>query len=395
MQLRACLRGISGLEAPPFASLTLMVLLCCLGLMDSCETLALKSDQLLQHFQVHRLLTYPLCSLKPSLLFLDLLLFLLLGWWQEQCLGTLRYLYHALLSTIASALLYLLLIWLWTLPPSNACGYTTVHLAMLTAPRGQPPALRWGLLRRIRAPALPWLLLFFIYLSFSESPFLLYLSGVVSGLAYSAGILSWLHVSEEQVEKLEKHTICRTLSELPFVHFIPSPRRGGILPVVDPRARSVEILDSQAQTPLQGSVPTSPLSNVYSASPDWPPGASLADLVDPVMDEVFLRAGIEASLEEFSPAESSELKLSRSAVSSLRLQQLEKMGFPTDQAVVALAATGKVEGAVSLLVEGQVGDEILVTTEGRPRHITCDAQGQGHLSAECAISCIVQSSAET
>lgn len=39
------------------------------------------------------------------------------------------------------------------------------------------------------------------------------------------------------------------------------------------------------------------------------------------------------------------------------------MGFPTGPAVVALAATGKVEGAVSLLVEGQVGEDIAVTTE--------------------------------
>ena len=48
-----------------------------------------------------------------------------------------------------------------------------------------------------------------------------------------------------------------------------------------------------------------------------------------------------------------------------RLQQLERMGFPTEQAVVALAATGRVEGAVALLVGGEVGTEALVTREGR------------------------------
>lgn len=54
---------------------------------------------------------------------------------------------------------------------------------------------------------------------------------------------------------------------------------------------------------------------------------------------------------------------------SHRLQQLERMGFPTEQAVVALAATGRVEGAVSLLVGGEVGTETLVT-QGRdgPAH---------------------------
>lgn len=52
-----------------------------------------------------------------------------------------------------------------------------------------------------------------------------------------------------------------------------------------------------------------------------------------------------------------------------RLQQLERMGFPTEQAVVALAATGRVEGAVALLVSGEVGTEALVT-QGRegPTH---------------------------
>lgn len=45
------------------------------------------------------------------------------------------------------------------------------------------------------------------------------------------------------------------------------------------------------------------------------------------------------------------------------------MGFPTEQAVVALAATSRVEGAVSLLVGGDVGTEALVTQgRGGPTH---------------------------
>lgn len=50
------------------------------------------------------------------------------------------------------------------------------------------------------------------------------------------------------------------------------------------------------------------------------------------------------------------------------------MGFPTEQAVVALAATGRVEGAVSLLVGGQVGAEALVT-EGRDRPAHSEGPG--------------------
>lgn len=44
--------------------------------------------------------------------------------------------------------------------------------------------------------------------------------------------------------------------------------------------------------------------------------------------------------------------------------RLEHMGFLTEQAVVALAATGHVEGALSLLVGGKAGTEVLVT-QGR------------------------------
>ncbi|KAF6278377.1 rhomboid domain containing 3 [Rhinolophus ferrumequinum] len=100
--------------------------------------------------------------------------------------------------------------------------------------------------------------------------------------------------------------------------------------------------------------------------PSFPPGtprwASL--------DEQMLQEGIQASLLE-GPAQGPEspLWLPKSSVSSLRLQQLERMGFPTEQAVVALAATGHVEGAVSLLVRGEVGTEALVTQgRGGPAH---------------------------
>lgn len=50
------------------------------------------------------------------------------------------------------------------------------------------------------------------------------------------------------------------------------------------------------------------------------------------------------------------------------------MGFPTEQAAVALAATGRVEGAVSLLVEGLVDTEALVT-EGRSSPAHCTGTG--------------------
>lgn len=108
-----------------------------------------------------------------------------------------------------------------------------------------------------------------------------------------------------------------------------------------------------------------------SARPSFPPGTPLWA----ALDEQMLQEGIQASLLE-GPAQGPEspLWLPKSSVSSLRLQQLERMGFPTEQAVVALAATGRVEGAVSLLVGGQVGAEALVT-EGRDRPAHSEGPG--------------------
>lgn len=50
------------------------------------------------------------------------------------------------------------------------------------------------------------------------------------------------------------------------------------------------------------------------------------------------------------------------------------MGFPTEKAAVALAATGRVEGAVSLLVEGLVETEAPLT-DGRSGPAHCKGTG--------------------
>lgn len=93
------------------------------------------------------------------------------------------------------------------------------------------------------------------------------------------------------------------------------------------------------------------------------------------LDEQMLQEGIQASLLDASvQSPQSSGWLPKASVSSLRLQQLEHMGFPTEQAAVALAATGRVEGAVSLLVEGLVDTEALVT-EGRGGPAHCKGAG--------------------
>lgn len=50
---------------------------------------------------------------------------------------------------------------------------------------------------------------------------------------------------------------------------------------------------------------------------------------------------------------------------SLRLQQLEKMGFPTEKAVVALAASKQLDGAISLLIDDSVGEQAVMVSKGK------------------------------
>lgn len=49
----------------------------------------------------------------------------------------------------------------------------------------------------------------------------------------------------------------------------------------------------------------------------------------------------------------------------LRLQQLEKMGFPTEKAVVALAASKQLDGAISLLIDDSIGEQAVVVSKGK------------------------------
>ncbi|XP_043924173.1 rhomboid domain-containing protein 3, partial [Protopterus annectens] len=235
------------------------------------------------------------------------------------------------------------------------------------------------------------------------SELLAHISGVPVGLAYSAGFFHCLELSEQQLDKLENLSFCRLTSQNSFISFIRSPKRG-CLPVTNSIDRSILSLEPfQAAGHFQNpatSVPCSWLETATATDPrfhgcsqgvgvqhwSWPPyeplcnesshhnqvfshvsgpaAGNLEDVItaseDDFVEEDLLRAGIMASLQDSIPESLGKVELLKSSVSSLRLQQLERMGFPTDKAVVALAATGKVEGAVSLLIEDQIGQEVVV-----------------------------------
>uniref|UniRef100_K7EBN3 Uncharacterized protein n=1 Tax=Ornithorhynchus anatinus TaxID=9258 RepID=K7EBN3_ORNAN len=348
----------------PLASSALMLLLSCLWWAGAGRSLALNLDLTLGHWQAYRLLTFPLGHTALPALLLSLALCPILGWYEESRLGTLRYVWASVLGTLGSGLLYVLLAGLGAPGAGSACGYTPVHLALLASrPRG--PAGGPG---RLVAAALPCLLLLGLgRLLGEDSPLLLHLCALVWGLLSSSGNLRCLELSERRLRQWQNSAMCRALKAPWLFRFVPAPGQAGSLP---PPPTPYTREHRPSLFPRSQGGESAPLWDLWPVpapgSPPSPPNPPSPWLLAEALDERLLQAGIEASLlERGPPGPAEELRLPKSSVSSLRLQQLERMGFPTEQAVVALAATGRVEGAVSLLIGGQVGDEVLVTTEAR------------------------------
>ncbi|KAM5190572.1 rhomboid domain-containing protein 3 isoform 1-T6 [Callospermophilus lateralis] len=370
-----------GLLSPalPLASSVLMLLMSSLWLVGAGPSLTLAPELLLDPWQVHRLLTHALGHTALPGLLLSLLLLPALGWRQECHLGTLRFLHASALLSLATGLLAVLLAGLGVSSAAGSCGYMPVHLAML-AGQGHCPRYSQGLLPPW---LLPWLLLALTPLLSSEPPFLQLLCGLLAGLAYAARALRWLEPSEQRLQVMQESILCRTLARCWPLRLLPAPGSLAELPVTLPAGARSAIPgppyqaspppwshgDGTAQLP-PGLGPVQLTWEDLEVGLDWagsrfPPGAPMWA----VLDEQMLQEGIQASLLDRPVEETqSPLWLPKSSVSSLRLQQLERMGFPTEQAVVALAATGRVEGAVSLLVEGQVDTAPLVTQEEAAAH---------------------------
>lgn len=369
-------------RALPLASSVLMLLLSCLWLLGAGPSLRLAPELLMEPWQVHRLLTHALGHTALPGLLLSLLLLPTLGWWQECHLGTLRFLHSSTVLALATGLLAVLLAGLGVSGAAGSCGYMPVHLAMLAGQSHYP-----GWPQRTLPPwLLPWLLLALTLLLTSEPPFLQLLCGLLAGLAYAAGAFRCLELSERRLQVLQEGFLCKTLAQCWPLRLLPTPGSLGDLPVTYPAgvrpasprppylasSDSWPHSDGSAQLP-PGLEPGQLMWKTSERHLDWAgPSFASATPMWAALDEQMLQEGIQASLLDASVQGSqSSLWLPKPSVSSLRLQQLQHMGFPTDQAAVALAATGRVEGAVSLLVEGLVDTEALVT-EGRsgPAHCT-------------------------
>ncbi|KAM4809241.1 rhomboid domain-containing protein 3 [Rhinophrynus dorsalis] len=363
----------------PLGCFLLMLLLVFMALMRSCTQLELHLEALREVWDGHRLLTHVLCAPDTRLLLISLLLLPLLCWQLEEHLGTLCYLHLSCLCTLCCATVYILLSWLLHSPTVPASGYLATQLALLMAQR---PALPFRSGRKL-APLLPCGILIMAQLLCPPSPLLLHICGVLSGLILRYKLLSSLKLSESRARALEKSRVFHYLASVSIVRFIPSREREVVLPETDPRSqeRLPFSYSDVSQSTFMGDAPWAGASMqpwYFAGLSDTPTIPVLEGSED--LDEELLRAGIQASLRDYHQEESErqELTLSKSTVSALRLQQLERMGFPTGPAVVALAATGKVERAVSLLVEGEVGGDIIVSGEKQEaqRHLNSLESGQ-------------------
>ncbi|XP_054450102.1 rhomboid domain-containing protein 3 isoform X2 [Pteronotus mesoamericanus] len=361
-----CDRSPPGLLSPalPLASSVLMLLMSSLWLVGAGPSLALAPELLLDPWQAHRLLTHAVGHTALPSLLLSLLLLPTLGWQQECHLGTLRFLHASALLALAAGLLAVLLAGLGVSSAAGGCGYMPVHLAMM-AGQGYHP--RWP--RGALPPWLsPWLLLILTPLLTSEPPFLHLLCGLLAGLAHAAGAFRWLELSEQRLQVLQGGFLCRVLAECWPLRLFPTPGSGAELPLTHPGVRfsthgpphmaSSSLWSHSEDSALfpPGLGPVQPAWNgsAEAGLPGPGPGFPTGTPLWAALDEQMLQEGIQASLlEGRASVPMSTLWLPKSSVSSLRLQQLERMGFPTEQAAVALAATGRVEGAVSLLVGGE------------------------------------------
>ncbi|XP_069817542.1 rhomboid domain-containing protein 3 [Dendropsophus ebraccatus] len=350
-------------RGPPLGCLLLILLLLLGSFALSCSDLVLHLETLQGFWEGHRLVTHVLCATDSQLLLLSLLLFPLLFWRMEECLGTLYFLQLSCMGTLCSAILYLLISFLLPLPAVPASGYLATQLSLLVA---KPKAVTWRRFKKISF-MLPYGILVLTQLVFPESSLLFPICGILSGLATRTGLLRHLEFPVSRRQALDSMHICNYLASFNLARFIPTQEESSLLyqgnsaenarlPFTYTDAYESILSDN---LPLRGeAMQNSDVTN-FRETPVW--------LGDPVsLEEEMLEAGILASLREYEEEQeklTQEPILNKSSVSALRLQQLERMGFPTGPAVVALAATGKVERAVSLLVEGEIGGDITVANE--------------------------------
>ncbi|XP_038151399.1 rhomboid domain-containing protein 3 [Cyprinodon tularosa] len=292
---------------------------------------------------------------QPSLL-ISLVLLLLLGSCQERRWGSVAFLLLSILTMALLSFIYTLMLFVGGGEASRICGYSAIQLALFTAQCRQ--ATKRRLLRCLPVWLLPWLFLLGGLLLLPGTPALLHLCAICIGHNYQQPFIGAL-------QELEEISI---FYFIPSWMYVPTSTRFR-LPTFATSQRYLPQFMAEnhaAPPPVRGPTVHSP-HPWMEPSPAWVMEARSAAVSETeVLEEQMLRAGILASLQD-APEEGPDAKVEvqKSSVSSLRLQQLEKMGFPTEKAVVALAATKELDGAISLLIEDSIGEQAVVVSKGK------------------------------
>uniref|UniRef100_A0A3P9H6M1 Rhomboid domain containing 3 n=1 Tax=Oryzias latipes TaxID=8090 RepID=A0A3P9H6M1_ORYLA len=286
---------------------------------------------------------YALSHEDVASLLVSVVLLLLFGPSQEHRWGTVALLALSFLTMFLLPLLYVLVLFVGGGEASRICGYSAIQLALFTAQCRQTTQRR--LLRCLPVWMLPWLLLLLGLLLLPGTPALLHFCAICIGHNYRQPFIGTLQELED----------ARILDVLPVRAYIPTSTRLR-LPIYATSQRSPPQLVPQDQV--------SPPLERYPAAFHQQSWMEMSEAE--VLEEEMLRAGILASLKDAPEGDpDSKIEVPKSSVSSLRLQQLEKMGFPTEKAVVALAASKQLDGAITLLIEDSIGEQAVVVTKGK------------------------------
>ncbi|XP_026178632.1 rhomboid domain-containing protein 3 [Mastacembelus armatus] len=290
----------------------------------------------------------------PSLL-VSVALLLLVGPCQERRWGTVAFLALSILTMTVLPLLYTLVLFVGAGEASRICGYSAIHLALFTAQCRQVTQRR--LLRCLPVWFLPWLLLLIGLLLLPGTPALLHFCAICIGHNYHQSFIGMLQDMEE----------IKVLDFIPDWVYVPASARFR-LPTYTTSHRSRSLSQMVPVNPAAPPMRDRSVLNHHPSIeplPAWIMEQCTAQSEVEVLEEQMLRAGIQASLEDVPDDPDAKVEVPKSSVSSLRLQQLEKMGFPTEKAVVALAASKQLDGAISLLIDDSIGQQAVVVSKGK------------------------------
>ncbi|XP_013869787.1 rhomboid domain-containing protein 3 [Austrofundulus limnaeus] len=300
---------------------------------------------------------YALSHDDLSSLLVSVVLLLLLGPYQESRWGTVALLALSTLTMILLPFVYTLVLFVGGGEASRISGYSAVHLALVTAQCRQTSQRR--LMRCVPVWFLPWLLLLVGLLLLPGTPALLHFCAICIGHNYNQPFIRTLQELEE----------AKIFDYIPDWLYVPTSARFRLPTFAAPQSSLPQFLPvNQPTTPLARDPTAFSHPSWMEPSPAWVMEESVTRPEAELLEEEMLRAGILASLQDAPEMDSDKkVEVPKSSVSSLRLQQLEKMGFPTDKAVVALAASKQLDGAISLLIEDSIGEQAVVVSKGKKR----------------------------